>query len=45
MDFGSITTPKRVNLLISFMDIQGFLGIAQATPDLIQLFELLKIAA
>jgi class 3 adenylate cyclase len=42
MDFSTITTPTRVTLLISFMDIQGFLGIAQAQHDLTKLFDLLN---
>ena len=41
MDFASITTPTTTDLLISFMDIQGFLRIAQAQRDLIKLFGLL----
>jgi adenylate cyclase len=42
MDFGSITSPRRVNLLISFMDIQGFRSISGTTGDLLQLFDLLN---
>ena len=42
MEFSTITTPTRVDLLISFMDIQGFLGIAKAQHDLTKLFDLLN---
>jgi adenylate cyclase len=42
MDFSTIKTPTRVNLLISFMDIQGFVRIAKAVPDLGELYELLN---
>lgn len=42
MDFSTIRTPTRVNLLISFMDIQGFARIAQAVTDLNKLFDLLN---
>ena len=42
MDFTKITRPTTTSLLISFMDIQGFLRIAQVQRDLIMLFELLN---
>ena len=42
MDFSTITTPTRVNLLVSFMDIQGFTRIAQSVQDLGKLFDLLN---
>ena len=42
MDFSNVTTPVRVNLLISFMDIQGFAKIAQRVQDLNELFDLLN---
>ena len=42
MDFSNITTPVRVDLLISFTDIQGFSRIAQQLQDLNRLFELLN---
>jgi class 3 adenylate cyclase len=41
MDFSSFTTRRKVDVLISFMDIQGFLGIARALPDAEQVFDLL----
>jgi adenylate cyclase len=41
MEFQTISTPRKASLLISFMDIQGFLGIAQALPDSLDLFALL----
>ena len=42
MDFSKVTTPQKVSLLISFMDIQGFLGIAQKLKDPLDLFALLS---
>ncbi|HET6484950.1 MAG TPA: adenylate/guanylate cyclase domain-containing protein [Spirochaetia bacterium] len=41
MDFSRVTTPQRVSLLISFLDIQGFLGISQKLNDPLDLFALL----
>ena len=45
MDFSKVTTPQKVSLLISFMDIQGFLGIAQKLKDPLDLFALLNYLA
>jgi class 3 adenylate cyclase len=42
MELSKVTTPVRVNLLISFMDIEGFSKISQALPDMIRLFDLLN---
>ncbi len=42
MDFSRVTTPRKVDLLISFADIQGFLGIARSDPDPLRMFELLN---
>lgn len=41
MDFSSITKPCTANLLVSFMDIQGFGGIARSLEDPLALFDLL----
>jgi class 3 adenylate cyclase len=42
MDFSKVTTPQRATLLISFMDIQGFLSIAQKVQDSLEVFDLLN---
>lgn len=42
MDFSKVTTPQKANLLVSFMDIQGFLGIAQKLKDPLDQFSLLS---
>jgi len=42
MELSDVRTPRKADLLISFMDIRGFLGIAGAVPDLIRLFDLLN---
>ncbi len=41
MDFSKVTTPRKENLLIAFMDIQGFLSIGQRLSDPLQMFDLL----
>ncbi len=41
MDISKVTTPRKVSLLISFMDIMGFLGIAQKLKDPLDHFSLL----
>ncbi len=42
MDFSGITTPVRVNLLICFLDIQGFSKISEQMQDPGELFDLLN---
>ncbi len=41
MDISKVTTPRKVSLLISFLDIQGFLGIARKLEDPLDLFAFL----
>jgi adenylate cyclase len=41
MDFSSLTQPRMADLLISFMDIQGFSGMARSLETPLALFEAL----
>ena len=42
MDLISIKKPTKVNLLVSFMDIENFMSIAHGVPDSLKLFEMLN---
>ena len=42
MNLDSISTPKHLNLLIAFADIQGFAGVAEKLPESLELFAFLK---
>ncbi len=41
MDFSKVTTPQKVSLLVSFLDIQGYLGVTQRLKDPLDHFSLL----
>jgi adenylate cyclase len=42
MDFSNLTTPQKADLLIAFMDIQGFAEIARSLKEPLRMFELLN---
>jgi class 3 adenylate cyclase len=45
MDLTSLKTPQKADLLISFMDIQNFIGIGRELTDPLKLFDLLNAMA